>query len=309
MGLFKGLFGLLLPRPVRSMAGWLPLKPWMVILACVALGIWYTGEQGAREQMSWEGVPAAQQWHDWHTFQRVLRNDNFLVGWSDIRMTPLWVEYRLVNRPERYHLRRPQGFHQDWRSGLPLTSGAYTASGYDRGHLAPNHAMATLYGSRAQQQTFAMTNVAPQRPNLNRKLWERLESAVLDYMLPRFGKLWVITGPVYGQQVRWLPSCRGSARHLIHLPVCVSVPEAFFKIIVVPATAGHGPKVLAFMMPQNVNGDEPLDHYLVSVADIEKRTGLQFFNRLPLLQQQELKTRIRPQGWGLARYANLPSRY
>ena len=35
------------------------------------------------------GVPE-WQWNDWRGWNRVLRNDGFLVGWSDVRGEALW---------------------------------------------------------------------------------------------------------------------------------------------------------------------------------------------------------------------------
>ncbi|ANF58581.1 DNA/RNA non-specific endonuclease [Halotalea alkalilenta] len=282
-----------------------------LVFAAVIGGLWYYSEQEHRERMSWEGPPAVQRSLDWRTFHRILRNEGFLVGWSDLRMTPLWVLYRLDANHPAYRLPRPDGFERDWRSGLPLSSDAYTGSGYDRGHMAPNYAIASVYGREAQRQTFLMTNIAPQRPDLNRRLWQRLEAAVMDDMLPRFGTLWVVSGPIYGESFEWLPSCQRSLARLIELelPTCVSIPEAFYKIIVAPGEPGQGPRALAFIMPQRVRGDEPLDRYLVSIDEIEARTGLDFFPGLPASSQSQLESQVDTSGWQLERYARRPSRY
>lgn len=283
----------------------------LVLLGILVLcGIWYWSQQSARERMSWEGVPQAQQWQDWRTWHRVLRNDAYLVGWSDVRVAPLWVVYRLDARRDPYRLKRPEGFEQDWRSVVPLTPAAYTATGYDRGHLAPNYAIASLYGRQAQQQTFLMTNIAPQRPNLNRKLWQRLEAAEVDVLLPQMGTIWVIDGPVYGERPEYLSSCNRWVASLMsmRMPVCVAVPEAFYKILVVPGQQGQSTRILAFLFPQEVRGDEPLDRYLVSVDEVERRTGIDFFPRLPV-QQQVLESAVVTLGWPLSQFVHMPSRY
>ncbi len=48
-----------------------------------------------------------------------------------------------------------------------VTHNDYTHSGYDRGHMAPNYAIATRYGQEAQKETFLMSNIVPQLGNLN----------------------------------------------------------------------------------------------------------------------------------------------
>jgi len=42
-----------------------------------------------------------------------------------------------------------------------VTSHDYTGSGYNRGHCAPNYAIAVCYGAQAQLETFLMSNILP----------------------------------------------------------------------------------------------------------------------------------------------------
>ncbi|MHB0776334.1 DNA/RNA non-specific endonuclease [Halomonas sp. WWR20] len=263
-----------------------------LVFALVGSGLWYWQERDYRDQLSWMGVP---EWQTprWDTVHRVLRNEGFLVGWSDIRVSPLWASYYLheVDNPRSGN--RPDGFKQDWRSLWPVISDDYTHSGYDRGHLAPNYAISVVHGREAQLQTFLMTNITPQRPDFNRRLWQRLEEAVMDDFVPRFGGLWVVTGPVFGDD-------------FFHRVGFVQIPQAFYKILVVPGKTTH---VLAFLVPQNVRGNEPLDRYLVSIDEIEARTGLDFFPRLPEAAERVLESGIHREGWGLEKIAKRPGRY
>lgn len=266
-----------------------------LVFVMVAAGLWYTQEQGYRDQLSWMGVPT------WETLtptsvHRVLRNDGFLVGWSDLRVNPLWVSYYLHAVEDPHAGARPD-FQRDWRTLWPITTDSYFGSGYDRGHLAPNYAIAAVHGRVAQSHTFRMSNITPQRPDLNRRLWQRLEEVVIDHFVPRFGTLQVIAGPVFPE--RYLDN----ALNRVGL---VEVPEAFYKIIVVPA---EQPLALAFLMPQNVRGNEPLDRYVVSIDEIEMRTGLDFFPNLSEDMAGRLEGQVRTQGWELEKVARLPSRF
>nr|WP_286009737.1 DNA/RNA non-specific endonuclease [Salinicola sp. S1-1-2] len=263
-----------------------------LIFVVVVSGLWYWHEGGVRDRISWMGVPD-WQWDDFRGWNRVLRNDGFLVGWSDLRAEPLWVGYSLHRVEDPRSQPRPDRFTQDWRSLWPITSEDYTGSGYDRGHLAPNYAMSVVHGREAQLSSFQMTNITPQRPKLNRQLWQRLEEAVIDDFVPRFGGVWVIAGPVFDDQ--WL--------HRIGFS---QVPIAFYKILIVP---GETPRALAFLMPQDVSGNEPLDRFLVSIDEIEARTGLDFFPQLPAETERELERRVDASGWGLEAVSRRPGRY
>ena len=50
--------------------------------------------------------------------------------------------------------------HDDYKPGTDR---------FDRGHMAPNHAIATRYGREAQLETFLMSNVCPQAADW--RLW------------------------------------------------------------------------------------------------------------------------------------------
>jgi endonuclease G len=69
------------------------------------------------------------------------------------------------------------------------------------------------------------------------------------------------------------------------------------------------PRALAFVMPQDVAGNEPLDRYLVSIDEVEARTGLDFFPQLPGPIEYRLESSVKTAGWQLSQVARLPSRY
>ena len=224
-----------------------------LLFVVVGSGLWYTQERDQRDQLVWMGVPT------WEaptplTLHRVLRNDGFLVGWSDVRVNPLWVSYLLHEVEDPSAGPRPD-FRRDWRTLWPIAADSYFGSGYDRGHLAPNYAIAVVHGREAQRDTFAMSNMSPQRPNLNRRLWQRLEEVVIDRFVPRFGVVQVITGPVFPE--RFLDN-------VFNRVGFVEIPEAFYKIIVVPAVlprthGGMGAAELAqpLPVPQHLRGRAP----------------------------------------------------
>lgn len=265
-----------------------------VIFVIVGGGLWTQGERGIVDRMTWMGVP--ERGDSWLALHRVLRSDGYLAGWSDLRVSPLWVSYELT--PVRYPDIAPRpDFKQDWRTLWPVTPTSYRHSGYDRGHLAPNYAIAAVHGPSAQRATFLMSNMTPQKPDLNRRLWQRLEEAVMDHFVPRFGRLQVTTGPIYAEDFI------AGALNRVGFS---EVPVAFYKILVVP---GESPRALAFVMPQDVRGHEPLDRYVVSIDEVEALTGLNFMPRLDPTLEAALEAGVNTGGWGLEKVANLPGRF
>ncbi|MFC0267730.1 DNA/RNA non-specific endonuclease [Kushneria aurantia] len=258
-----------------------------ILITAVLYGLWYWQERDFRAQMSWMGTPQAQQWYDWKTLHRTLRNDGFLTGWSDLRANPLWTLYRLDPIANPRVGERPDAFHDDWRTFWPVTSDDYSGSGFDRGHMAPNYAIAAVHGRSAQRDSFLISNVSPQRPKLNRRLWRRLEEVVIDDFAPRLGTLWVTAGPIFDADIRRLPSL-------------IEIPDAFYKILVAPGYGGGPTRMLAFIVPQSVQGSEPLSRFVVSVDEVENRTGLDFFAVLPDRIESVLESGVDTSGWKLS---------
>ena len=262
-------------------------------LLWLVLALW-AGDYGyevfiARPPLLYQGAPQAVSGSNWHTWFRILRNHGFMVGYSDLRGNPLWVMYALTPVPtDAPHLKRPSRFETDWRSLNRIDHDDYTRSGYDRGHNAPNYAMSSLNGRDGQADSFLMTNISPQRPNFNQKFWQRLEEVEASFFTPTFGKVWVITGPIFGQNSRRLSS---SWR--------VEVPTAFYKIYVTEPTATHPMLALAFVVPQNVKGSEPLTQFVTRIKDVQAQTGLDFLADLDDKTETYLEGTIDVDSWQL----------
>ncbi|REC95662.1 DNA/RNA non-specific endonuclease [Kushneria indalinina] len=267
-----------------------------LMATAVIYGLWYYQERTYWEQMSWMGTPQAQTWYDWKTLNRTLRNDGFLTGWSDLRANPLWTVYRLDRVGHPAIGARPGHFSDDWRTLWPVSTDDYTGSGYDRGHQAPNYAIAAVHGRQAQLDTFQMSNISPQKPDLNRRVWQRLEEVIIDHFAARFGTIWVTTGPIFDDDIRRMSSL-------------IEIPDAFYKIIVAPGDAGTPLRMIAFIVPQDVHGDEPLDRFLASVNEIEARTGFNFFSELPDDIADQLESGVDTRGWELESVARQPARF
>jgi endonuclease G len=252
----------------------------------------------SRDNLLYQGEPKAIGWGI-NTWFRTFRNHGFIVGYSDIRGNPLWVEYALTPVDESIpSLPRPTHFTTDTRAINRIKHDDYTKSGYDRGHNAPNYAMSHLYGKQGQLDSFLMTNISPQTPKLNRQFWQRLEAAEAKYFTKLADKVWVITGPVFtGSTERLSSSWR------------VEIPDAFYKIYITEAKANQPSKVLAFLVPQTVKGNEPLAQFVTSIDNIEAQTGLDFFRDLDDAIENKLEASIEPQAWDLQAVSNLPSRY
>ncbi|MDP3009139.1 MAG: DNA/RNA non-specific endonuclease [Methylococcales bacterium] len=252
----------------------------------------------SRNNLLYQGEPKATSW-SMNTWFRTLRNHGFIVGYSDVRGNPLWVEYALHPVDESVaSLPRPSKFTKDWRAINRIDHNSYTKSGYDRGHNAPNYAMSHLYGKDGQSDSFLMTNISPQKPRLNQQFWRRLEETEIKNFTKLADKVWVITGPVFtGSTERLSSSWR------------VEIPDAFYKMYITEAKPNQPSKVLAFIVPQTIKGNESLSQFVTSIDTIEAQTGLDFFSDLDDVIEDRLEASVEPQAWDLQAVSNALYRY
>jgi endonuclease G len=205
----------------------------------------------------------------------VLTNIGYLSGYCEARRNPAWVSFSISSITVGPSGKRLSKFLTDTRTRSGVTHQDYSNSGYDRGHMAPNYAIATRYGHEAQRETFLMSNISPQAPDLNRIWWRVLEEKEANDFAVRLERVWVVTGPLFAGDVKKLPNG-------------VDVPTEFYRIIL--DEENGQPRVLAFIAPQTVTGNEPLAQFLTTVREIERQTGLDFYPDLPKEAQDGLET-------------------
>jgi len=109
------------------------------------------------------GVGGVPQNSNSATPVKILVNHAYAVGYSEDRRCPLWAIYhsdKFLGKSEPDSFVRTQFFFADSRV-TPSIDGRTFGGGMDRGHMVPNAAIATQYGSLAQLETFYKPNMCP----------------------------------------------------------------------------------------------------------------------------------------------------
>jgi endonuclease G len=211
----------------------------------------------------------------------VLENESYLAGYSEELKNPVWVAYRVFDVPELTLGSRPS-FRTDYRTEARVAPGDYRGSGYDRGHMAPNFAIATRYGESGQRETFLMSNIIPQTDFINRYLWRDLEERIAVRYGRYLDEVWVMTGPVFSEPVKRLPSG-------------VAVPTAYYKIVA--DVQDDTLRVMAFLVQSRSPPYTRLKTTMASIDELEGLTGLDFFAGLPPETQAALESRPAGRFW------------
>ena len=200
----------------------------------------------------------------------LLRNEagHYALMYDTTYRQAAWVAYVLtapitpavgVHRRDRF-VPDPQVLAREWPSA---ETSDYTHSGYDRGHLLPS--ADRVVSQAANDATFLLSNISPQRPALNRGIWSRLEAQVRRWA-DRYGKVYVVTGPVFAPDA---PCLKGG----------VGVPRQFFKALLVEIDGVY--YATAFLLPNDTKISGGIFDYDLTVDSLEQVTGYDFFFALP----------------------------
>ena len=212
------------------------------------------------------------------TFQptdAIIRHNGYTLRYREEYEQADWVSYPLLEDEILGDAdRKNEQFQPDplVETGSALSSD-YTRSGYDRGHLAP--AGDFKFSKEMMKQTFYMSNISPQVPDFNRGIWKKLEEQVRVWALRDKG-LYVVTGPVLRPG---LPTIGKKNQ--------VAVPEYYYKVILYCNNPDI--RMIAFLM-KNEESDGSLKQFVVTVDEVEKRTGIDFFPTIPDKMEQQLES-------------------
>ncbi len=212
----------------------------------------------------------------------VLDRGCFAVGWSPKLRHPVWVAYH-VPADARYSIDTRPGFTKDKNAVNSPPGASYGSSGYDRGHMAPNHAIASRFGEDAQKQTFLMSNIAPQSPSLNRGVWREIEHRIADLWTAKWGEIWVVVGCISEEGGEKVSGTE------------IDVPRKFYQVVV--AQKGMDVRAFAVVIPQEVEPRAWPARHLVSIDELEEMTGLDFLPELPGFIQSPLEAELPSRLW------------
>ena len=216
--------------------------------------------------------------------EQIIRHEGYTVSYNSDYRIANWVAYELTAREARSKkAERSNKFVPD-----PLVKGAtalnedYTRTGYDRGHLAPAGDM--KWSMKAMRESFYLSNICPQDPDLNRGIWKELEEQIRLWASEN-GSLLVVTGPIITDDLRRLGKNR------------VGIPKRFFKVVCTQ-TAGR-PEGVGFLFDNRDYGDTSLRSMMIPIDSVESVTGIDFFPSLPDSIERPMEASVNKSCWSI----------
>ncbi|MEQ8925747.1 MAG: DNA/RNA non-specific endonuclease [Fulvivirga sp.] len=221
----------------------------------------------------------------------ILTGRYFTIGYSWYFRQAKWTleiinrnDYLLTEADRMNNFRADVRIPKRFRAGLR----AYVGSGYDRGHLvaSANNDILEIQNS----ETFLLSNMSPQKPNFNRRIWRELESAIRklndqEHILETY----VLTCPIFYFDKKIETIGDNEKEYGINVPV----PHAFAKSVLAEDDKGKL-KLWTFEM-ENKELDGAIEDYLAVTYDVEQIVGCQFWDRVSggdLHEQKKTPNRI-----------------
>ena len=224
-----------------------------------------------------------------HTFSynsNTLRNYTLL--YDRTKHAALWVAFVMNHDSYPWNVSRSDSWYADpgidatWQPNL--SSGYKESSTYARGHQAASNDRRTT--TEQTQQTTYFSNMTPQISGFNGGVWASLEGDIQKIGNACTGStmLFVVTGPIFGSGYGTTQDKNGME---------CAVPTQYFKCIMKVTYSGNTPSAA-------VGAAYLLDHQSgatrqnVSIDDIEKLTGFNFFAHVPTDLQNAAEAEVHP---------------
>lgn len=210
----------------------------------------------------------------------IIRHNGYQLSYNEKHEQAEWVAYSLSKSDIIYTKHKRPFFisdpkvktkSADWRS--------YKKSGYDKGHLCP--AGDKRFSKKAHDETFYTSNISPQKHDFNAGIWNKLEQKT-RYWAKKYNHLYVVTGGVLKPNLKTIGKNK------------VSVPNQFYKILLDYTKPEI--KAIAFLLPHQ-KSNKPLYSFVVSIDEIEKITGIDFFPNLPNSIETKLEASTNYKNW------------
>lgn len=207
---------------------------------------------------------------------KVLRNYSY--AWDIRALVAHWVAYPLNDRLKSGGCGRSDKWGLDPKVPEKYQPVIYSAfkGNWARGHQIPS-ADRQVYNYNIQ--TFYGTNMTPQNYNMNSGIWSTLENKVRTWS-SSFDTLYVVTGCSLEDSPGTSQDNNGKS---------VTVPGSYFKALLGYKKSGtigktgaqSGYTSIAFSIPnRDVSGDL-IKTYSMTVEDLEREVGIDFFVNLP----------------------------
>lgn len=220
---------------------------------------------------------------------------NFSVEWDCDKRSQRWTCYQMHKGYSGKYTRVSNFYFDTTNLNSNEYWGEYTYfPRYDRGHICPSGDRTA--SEEMNSQTFVMTNMQPQYHQFNgyddsgnSGLWLRMENQLRKWAdkLSATDTIFVCKGGTIDSETNIITRIGGK----------LIVPKYFYMAILRKSSFGYAG--MAFWSEQKNEWctKETLRSHAISIAELEKRTGIDFFCNLPDDVEAQVEKTFNPAVW------------
>lgn len=221
---------------------------------------------------------------------------NFSVEWDCNKRSQRWTCYQM-HRGYSGKYSRVSSFYFDTTN---LTADEYYDEfkyfpGYERGHICPSGDRTA--SEEMNSQTFVMTNMQPQYHQFDgfdkqtgeNGLWVRMENQLRKWAdkLSTSDTIFVCKGATIDSEANIITRIDGK----------LIVPKYFYMAILRKSSFGYAGMAFWSDQTKSWRMNETLRSHAISISELEKRTGIDFFCNLPDDVEARVEKTFNPSVW------------
>ncbi len=191
--------------------------------------------------------------------EQQVKHQMFTLSYNEGYELPSWAAYRLTAEQAKATGTYKEKYIED---PLVTTGSAsvkdYKDAGFIMGQLVPPEDL--VISPAAAQETFLTSNTVPHKPVFNKNIWKKLELLVREWA-KEGNTLYIACGPVLTD-----------APFGTFGPNKISIPLRYYKVVLDVS----GERAIGFVFRNNL-ATGSLKAYAISVDEVEKITGIDFF--------------------------------
>jgi endonuclease G len=211
--------------------------------------------------------------------EQIVHHEYYSLSYIEAYELASWVAYELTREEAKSEIEYKEKYRDDpdVETGS-ATSKDYKKAGYIMGQLAFIEHM--MMSENAANESFYLSAIVPHKLSFNKYVWKTLGNIIKAWAY-ECGSLYVVNGPVLAD-----------APFGTFGPSKVSIPERYYSVVL-DLTDERG---IGFVI-RNSMSSASVKQYAMSIDEVEKITGIDFFPSLPDEQEEKIESTFEPEKW------------
>ena len=250
-----------------------------------------------------------------NNYQLIVKYDdeigvNYIVEWDKSKRAQRWTcwQWTKANNYKNWQRKNWNGaswngqtwggdpFHEETEIESTYRSllSDYRSSGYNRGHICASEDR--ICSKNVNGQTFSLVNMQPQISGFNSGVWSNMEAKVRNWAsttTQNNGVLYVCKGGTINNVNLDGTETSGTTGMIKNR---IPVPKYFFMAVLKQSSANTFSAV-AFWAEHKSDNSSVLTPYMISIDELEARTGYDFFCNLPDNIESSVESRLNSSEW------------